>query len=56
MECEFIPLVKDKGGDITLVSNYRATAISNVETKFLESIMLNTKLECIMILTSTSVD
>ena len=41
MECEFIPLVKDKGGDITLVSNYRAIAISNVETKLLESIMLN---------------
>ena len=34
-------LVKDKGGDITLVSNYRAIAISNVETKLLESIMLN---------------
>ena len=41
MECEFIPLVKDKGGDITLVSNYKAIAISNVETKLLESIMLN---------------
>jgi len=37
MECEFIPLVKDKGGDIILVSNYMATVISNVETKLLES-------------------
>jgi len=41
MECEFIPLINDKGGDITLVSNYMAIAISNVETKLLESVMLN---------------
>jgi len=41
MECEFVPFTKDKGGDITLVSNYRAIAISNVETKLLESVMLN---------------
>ena len=41
MECEFVPLIKDKGGDITIVSNYRAIAISNVETKLLESVMLN---------------
>ena len=40
MECEFIPLVKDKCGDITLVSNYMAIAISDVETKLLEFIML----------------
>ena len=38
MECDFIQLIKDNGGDITLVSNYMAIAISNVETKLLESV------------------
>jgi len=32
------PLVKNKGGDLTHPNNYRATALTNMETKILESI------------------
>ena len=35
-----MPLVKNKGGDLTDVDNYRAIALSNVETKVLEIIIL----------------
>ena len=41
IEIEFIPLVKDKSGDITDVNNYRAIALANVETKLLESVILD---------------
>jgi len=30
---EFVPLLKDKNGDISDVNNYRAIALANVETK-----------------------
>ena len=40
IEIEFIPLVKDKSGDITDVNNYRAIALANVETKLLKSVIL----------------
>jgi len=35
-----MPLVKNKGGDLTDVDNYRAIALLNVETKLLETIIL----------------
>ena len=36
-----IPLVKNKCGDITDISNYRGIALRNVETKILEKIILS---------------
>ena len=36
-----LPVVKNKGGDLTDVDNYRAIAISNVETKILEIIFID---------------
>ena len=33
-------LVKNKGGDLTDANNYRAIALSNVDTKILERLML----------------
>ena len=38
IEIEFIPLVKDKSGD---VNNYRAIALADVETKLLKSVILD---------------
>ena len=35
-----MPLMKNKGGYLTDVDNYRAIALSNVETKVLETIIL----------------
>jgi hypothetical protein len=32
-----IPLIKNKSGDVTDVNNYRATVLSNAETKIIES-------------------
>lgn len=40
MESMIVPLVKNKGGDLTDVDNYRAIALSNCVTKILESIIL----------------
>ena len=40
MNSVLMPLVKNKGGDLTDVDNYRAIALSNVETKVLETIIL----------------
>ena len=40
MDTEFVPLLKNKTGDITDASNYRAIAISNAESKLLENITL----------------
>jgi len=40
MDTEFVPLLKNKTGDITDVSNYRAIAISNAESKLLENVIL----------------
>jgi len=37
MDSVLMPLVKNKGGDLTDVDNYRAVALSNVETKVLEN-------------------
>ena len=36
METVIKPMVKNKGGDLTDVNNYRAIALSNVETKIFE--------------------
>ena len=36
MDINIIPLVKNKCGDLTDMNNYRAIALSNVETKMLE--------------------
>ena len=41
MDINIIPLVKNKCGDITDISNYRAIALRNVETKILEKIILS---------------
>ena len=41
MNSVLMPLVKNKGGDLTDVDNYRAIALSNVETKVLETIILH---------------
>ena len=40
MDINIIPLVKNKCGDLTDMNNYRAIALSNVETKVLEKIIL----------------
>ena len=40
MDSVILPVVKNKGDDLTDVDNYRAIAISNVETKILETIFM----------------
>jgi len=40
MACVIVPLIKNKGIDLTDIHNYRAIALSNVETKLLESVIL----------------
>jgi len=40
------PLIKNKFGDYTDAGNYRAIALSNVETKILESLLLNKITTC----------
>ena len=40
----FVPIVKNKSGDLTDVNNYRAIAISNSCTKILESVLYAYKL------------
>jgi len=39
MAC-IVPLIKNKGSDLTDIHNYRAIALSNVETKLSESAIL----------------
>ena len=41
MDVIVTPLVKNKGGDLTDVNNYRAIAVSNADTKILERIILS---------------
>ena len=41
MDINILPTVKNKGGDTTDINNYRAIAISNVDTKILEKIILH---------------
>ena len=51
MDSVILPVVKNKGGVLTDVDNYRAIAISNVETKILETIFMvkfNERAECDM--------
>jgi len=40
MDTEFVPLLKNKTGDIADVNNYRAIAISNAESQLLENVIL----------------
>ena len=40
MHVNITPIVKNKGGDITDIENYRAIAVSNVDTKLFERILL----------------
>lgn len=40
MQSTIRPLVKNKGGDLTDPNNYRAIALANMETKILESILM----------------
>ena len=40
MDSVILPVVKNKGGDLTDIDNYRAIAISNAETKILETVIL----------------
>jgi len=40
IDTEFVPLLKNKTGDIVDASNYRAIAISNAESKLLENVIL----------------
>ena len=56
MECEFIPLVKDNGSDITLVSNITGLLLSQMLKPSFLNLLCCTKCECIMILTSSSMD
>jgi Reverse transcriptase (RNA-dependent DNA polymerase) len=46
MEISITPLVKNKGGDLTDTNNYRAIAVSNCETKILETILLHKVTTC----------
>jgi len=51
MESVILPVVKNKGGDLSDIDNYRAIALSNVETKILETVILwifNEDAECDM--------
>ena len=41
MQSTIRPLVKNKGGDLTDPNNYRAIALANMETKILESILMD---------------
>jgi len=41
MDVIITPLVKNKGGNLTDLNNYRAIAVSNVDTKILERLMLS---------------
>jgi len=41
MQSTIRPLVKNKGGDLTDPNNYRAVALANMETKILESILMD---------------
>ena len=41
MDIDILPIVKNKGGDTTDMNNYRAIAISNVDTKILEKVILD---------------
>jgi len=44
MKIVITPLIKNKGGNLTDINNYRAIALSNVDTKILERMLLaNTK-------------
>ena len=45
MQSTIRPLVKNKGGNLTDPNNYRAIALANMETKILESILMD-KLRC----------
>ena len=40
MELVITPVIKNKGGDLTDINNYRAIAISNADTKILEKLLL----------------
>ena len=50
MDITIVPLVKNKGGDLTDMNNYRAIAMSNVDSKIFEKIILR------MVTTATEVD
>jgi len=41
MEVVITPLIKNKGGNLTDINNYRATALSNVDTKIFERLLLS---------------
>jgi len=41
MDAIITPLVKNIGGNLTDLNNYRAIAVSNVDTKILERLMLS---------------
>ena len=38
MDVIITPLIKNKGGNLTDINNYRAIALSNVDTKILEAV------------------
>jgi len=51
IESVILPRVKNKGGDLTNVDNYRAIALSNAETKIFETVILrhiNDAVDCDM--------
>jgi len=41
MDVVITPLVKNKGGNLTDINNYRAIALSNDDTKILERLLLS---------------
>ena len=41
MDVIITPLVKNKGGNLTDVNNYRAIALSNVDTKIFERLLVS---------------
>jgi len=47
MEVVITPLVENKGGNLTYINNYRAIALSNVDTKIFERLPLSKTKESI---------
>ena len=40
MSCVFVPIVKNKGGDLSDINNYRAITISNALSKLFKACLL----------------
>ena len=49
MDVIITPLIKNKGGNLTDINNYRAIALSNVDTKILERLLLSKTKESVSV-------